>query len=449
MSKSRDLAVSIREKLITVEDPRTQYDLRVLYESLVVAVVASGEVSNLFDVWALFSSVATRATRGFFLDLWDLWVANSIPAKSHELFNEDLLRAFVSLRYEGFSHILASDHLLNQEPWKQQIAADLMSLLTSVDMTDCAEKRRTLYSLVNLYNCLYPDPCRLEGQTALQHQLEAASRAEQCRFNGLIDLANPAVGNLDTIPVTVDNLVEDAVRGESLALGEPPFTGEADTKGREATQSSLFFTQIFAYLYQKLDHWSVRSLTDVVTDLSRDILTDSRVDVMSRRLLLHWASQNLFWRTFIEEKTNFRFRSHAIGAAKPQPSYRGCDNYIALLGASGVGKTSFLLASSTASVTPQDLPTLTLRHVKGNKEAITQLTDAWKSGLKLPVTNRDIYVETKVNGLCRFTLWDIPGTDIDPLADWVKRHFRNSRPSGLLLMFERRTREPREIQSHL
>ena len=56
-----------------MQNPEAQYQQRNNYIEILEYALNSGELYHLYDIWQVFARAREEATRGFFLDLWDIY----------------------------------------------------------------------------------------------------------------------------------------------------------------------------------------------------------------------------------------------------------------------------------------------------------------------------------------------------------------------------------------
>jgi hypothetical protein len=407
--------------------PLEEFALREIYVKVLNYAVEQGVIYHLYDLWRVLSEVlgpegkedGWKATRGFYLDLWDLYglkVHGVISSQSDGSREDELLRCYVCLMHSQFEVLLSAPDVATRNVWQRRVASIIEEIAKSDDGIATDKVRKLLYSITYLYTSLYPDPTVSEGSEALARQLRAAEAAEQCTESPDAILINP-----------------------QTAFGEGSGT-EVHEKSKDD------FVKIFFLIYRSLSHFERIGLRDLVTSLQKS-LPDSAPSLKLGRLLRHWAAVMPFFKIMLLEKTGFEFRKYASRKSVHLPSYHGSDNYICVIGVRSVGKTHFLFASEAASRDDR-VPTLYIRHVD-NETEVDRFRNIWNKGVELPddelknfaTQDTSIYAETNMRGLCRYTFYDIPGEELKKVnrhgaSDWLEEHFRTRRPCAVLIMVD-------------
>jgi hypothetical protein len=55
-----------------IKNPEEQYRQRNKYIEILDYAIDNNELYHLYDIWQVFARARQQATRGFFLDLWDI-----------------------------------------------------------------------------------------------------------------------------------------------------------------------------------------------------------------------------------------------------------------------------------------------------------------------------------------------------------------------------------------
>ena len=138
-----------------LKNPQEQYQQRNKYIEIVDYAIQSGELYHLYDIWQVYARGRNQATRGFFLDLWDIY-----EQKEQNLFlsyqrERDILRFSIAQAYNQFDEILNAEAITAPERWRAYIQELFVELMWSEDGQQLQQQRKLLFSMSNLYVYLY------------------------------------------------------------------------------------------------------------------------------------------------------------------------------------------------------------------------------------------------------------------------------------------------------
>ena len=415
-----DLIKSINHDVETNEeflkDAHQKYQQQDKYIEIINYAVKSNELYHLYDIWQVYVSGRKQTTRGFFLDLWDIYEEeeSKLPDSDSYQREKEILRYCIAQAYNQFDEILNVEAITAPERWRAYIQELSLNLMWVKDEKKCQLKRKLLYSMSHLYVCLYhvESPFAKEEKESLIKQLIIAQKAKICQVeesNFSIDLKN--------IFTTTQN---------------------SDLQKQ--------FTFCFLYLYRFTRHFDSINLKDFVEQIVDSLQTeefiqqvgsDTAVELLSQ-ILRYWGATSPLINLFLQEKLNFQFYKYQKSENIDLPTPYGTDNFIYTIGASGVGKTYLFHAmedySKNANEPPLSLKYPDLQTSKADKERDRK---KWKAEEELEVKERHLI--SKVRKLCRFTFYEIADSQIteDSVTRWksVQGYFERRLPSAIVLVF--------------
>lgn len=407
-----------------MQNPEEQYKQRNKYIEVLEYAIKNNELYHLYDIWQVFAQAREEATRGFFLDLWDIYNRQEGSEKQHR--ERDILRYFVCQIYDQFDEILLAKKITAPNLWQEYVRELLIKLMWIENEQEMQLERKLLYSMSHLYVYLYPNKSISvrEEKESLICQLQITEEAIYCRAKE---------------------------NNSSLVLAQVFSNDEDSNLQRE-------FTLSFLYLYRFASHFAVISLKDFVKEVIDSLKEEEFIKRVGQktgeelldRLLRYWGANSPLMRFFLQEKLGFRFYQYARPEAIKLPSPYGTDNFVYTIGASGVGKTYFFHAMEYSSTKSEEQLPLSIEYIDASEDKRLNIKK-WEEGEKLKAQeNHLIYMRSKVRNLCRFTFYEIQDTQIieDTATKWqsLQGYFDRRLPSAIILVFS--TEEKDNLKSY-
>ena len=409
-----------------IKNPEEQYRQRNKYIEILDYAIDNNELYHLYDIWQVFARARQQATRGFFLDLWDIYEEREQKFSVNYQRERDILRYFVAQVNNQFDEILNAEVITAPERWRGHIQELLIKLMCIENEQEMQLERKLLYSMSHLYVYLYPNKSISvkEEKKILMHQLQIAEEAISCKAKE---------------------------NNSSIVLTKVFSNDESSNLQRE-------FTLSFLYLYRFVNHFAVISLKEFVKkvidslkeeEFIKQVKQEDREELLDR-LLRYWGANSPLMKFFLQEKLEFRFYQYDQPEAIKLPSPYGTDNFVYTIGASGVGKTYFFHAMEHFSKKSEEQLPLLIEYIDASEESGLD-RKKWEEGKYLKAReNHLIYMRSKVRNLCRFTFYKIEDTQIieDTVTKWqsLQGHFERGLPSAIILVFS--TEEKDNLKSY-
>ncbi|WP_370169408.1 hypothetical protein [Bradyrhizobium elkanii] len=153
-------------------------------------------------------------------------------------------------------------------------------------------------------------------------------------------------------------------------------------------------------------------------------------------LLGYWAAADAVVAELLAMRGIIKLNDRGNSAARPLTWADGHEQRIALIGPSGVGKSSLMLASA-------DLRQVTIQHALGSigEDKVTALKELWRKG-EVKNTERESFIaRTEVKSLCSFSFIDVNGESYFPQApgrlqslEVIKLRYARRPPAIVMLM---------------
>jgi hypothetical protein len=417
----QNISLAIVDDRGFMQNHEEQYKQRGNYIEVLKYAFEKDELYHLYDIWQVLAQAREDATRGFFLDLWDLYeLQEGSDEKQRE---RAILRHFVGQINDQFDEILIAKTITAPKLWQEYVEELLRKLMWIENEEEMQLQRKLLYSMSNLYVYLYPDGSVDEEKDSLIRQLCIAKEAISCK---------PAGNNSSIVLAEVFNDNDD----ENSNLQEE-------------------FTLSFLYLYRFVNHFAVISLKafgkKVINSLRqtkfiKEIGQETGEELLER-LLRYWGANSPLMRFFLQEKLDFKFYEYAQPEAITLPSPYGTDNFVYTIGASGVGKSYFFHAMDYSSKKSEEQLPLSIEYIDTLEENGLD-RKKWEEGEELKEReNHLIYMRSKVRNLCRFTFYEIEDTQITG-TKWrsLQGYFERRLPSAIVLVFS--TEEKDNLKSY-
>ncbi|WP_036487447.1 hypothetical protein [Myxosarcina sp. GI1] len=425
-----DLIRNINREIVEnkgfMQNPQEQYNQRSRYLEVLKYTLENNKLYHLYDIWQVFSQARDKATRGFFLDLWDLY--NQQEGKYKNQREKDILRYFVGQIHDQFDEILLAKKITAPYLWQKHIQ-DLIKFMCIEDKPEMELQRKLLYSISHLYVYLYPNKSISvkEEKESLIRQLQIAEAAIFCR----------TIKGKPTI-----NLLEIFDNDENSNLAKE-------------------FTRSFLYLYRFANHFGTVSLEDFVARAIESLKEEKFIERLGQetgrkileQLLRYWGATASLMRFFLQEKLNFKFYEYHEEKPIELPSPHGTDNFVYTIGASGVGKTYLFHAMEHFSNTNKEQLPLSIEYIDASEENKKLDREKWEKGEELEVReNYLMEMRSKVRHLCRFTFSEIEDTHIVLKESTVTKrqslqgYFERRLPSVIILVFS--TKEEDNLKSY-
>lgn len=407
-----------------MRNPEEQYKQRNKYIEVVEYAIENNQLYHLYDIWQVFAQARKEATRGFFLDLWDIYNRQEGEYKNQR--ETDILRYFVCQIHDQFDEILFVEKLSAPKLWQDQVRTLLIKLMWIENEQEMQLERKLLYSMSHLYVYLYPNRSISfkEEKESLIRQLQMAEEAIHCRAK---------------------------VKNSSLVLAQVFSNDENVDYQRE-------FTLSFLYLYRFANHFALISLKDFVKKVIDSLKEEDFIKQVGQetgeelldRLLRYWGANSSLMEFFLQEKLAFKFYQYAQPEAIKLPSPYGTDNFVYTIGASGVGKTYFFHAMEYFSKKSKEQIPLSIEYIDASDESKLN-RKKWEEGEEIKTEeNHFFYMQSKVRNLCRFTFYEIEDTQIieDTDTRWqsLQGYFERRLPSAIILLFT--TEENNNLKSY-
>ncbi|MBR8828173.1 MAG: hypothetical protein DSM107014_09805 [Gomphosphaeria aponina SAG 52.96 = DSM 107014] len=400
-----------------MKNPEEQYQQRNNYIEILEYGIKNNELYHLYDIWQVFAQAREEATRGFFLDLWDIYEKKEGEYKNQR--ERNILRHFVGQINNQFDEILLAKKITAPKLWEEYIQEILRELMWIENEQEMQLQRKLLYSMSNLYVYLYPNntiPVE-EEKEALISQLETTKAAIYCRAKE---------NNF--------SVVLDEVFGN---------------RNNENSDLQRKFTRAFLYLYRFVNHFALISLEEVVEKAIASLQEEEFIQEVGQetgkelldRLLRYWGSTAPLMKLFLLEKLDFKFYEYHQPEAIKLPAPYGTDNFVYTIGASGVGKTYFFQAMEYFSTKEQGQLPLSIEYIDSlEKKKLNR--KKWEQQEELEAEeNHLIYLHSKVRNLCRFTFYKIEDTQIiikdSTITKWqsLQAYFERRLPVAIVLVF--------------
>lgn len=409
-----------------MQNPEEQYKQRNKYIEVLEYALRSNRLYHLYDIWQVFSQAREEATRGFFLDLWDLYNRQESEYKNQR--EKDILGYFVCQIHDQFDEILLAKKITAPYLWQEHIQ-DLIRSMCIEDKSEIELERKLLYSMSYLYVDLYPDKSISvkEEKESLIRQLQIAEAAISCK-------------KLD--------------KKSSLNLAQIFSKDENSNLPRE-------FTLSFLYLYRFANHFAVVSFQDFVAKAIDSLKEEEFIERVGQktgrelleRLLQYWGATTPLMRFFLQEKIDFQFYKYDEEKPIELPSPYGTDNFVYTIGASGVGKTYLFHAMEHFSNKDREQLPLSIEYIDASEEDKRSNEKKWQEGKELKAReNYLINMRSKVRHLCRFTFSEIEDSQI-VVKDYtgtkwqsLQGYFERRLPSVIILVFS--TKEEDNLKSY-
>lgn len=395
-----------------LKNPQEQYQQRNKYIEIVDYAIQSGELYHLYDIWQIYARGRNQATRGFFLDLWDIYEQRDKDFFLSHQRERDILRFSVAQAYNQFDEILNAEAITAPERWRAYIQ-ELFVELWSEDGEHLQQKRKLLYSMSNLYVYLYHPESLFARQEkeSLIIQLAAVREAKVCR----VEEGNFSI-DLKKIFTTTQN-----------------------------NDSQQLFTLSFLYLYRFTCHFGKVDLDNfahqVVSSLQTEkfiseVGAETAVELLSQ-LLRYWGANSPLIKLFLDERLDFKFYEYQESEDINLPTPYGTDNFVYTIGAPDVGKTYLFHAMEDCTNTLELALSLKYLDIKASEVDKKRDTNIWKAGEQLEP--REKHLQSKVHKLCRFTFYEIADTQIteDTITRWqsLQGYFERRLPAAIILIF--------------
>jgi hypothetical protein len=395
-----------------IKNPEEQYRQRNKYIEILDYAIDNNELYHLYDIWQVFARARQQATRGFFLDLWDIYEEREQKFSGNYQRERDILRYFVAQVNNQFDEILNAEVITAPERWRGHIQELLIKLIWIENEQEMQLERKLLYSMSHLYVYLYPNKSISvkKEKESLMRQLQIAEEAISCKAKE---------------------------NNSSIVLTKVFSNDESSNLQRE-------FTLSFLYLYRFVNHFAVISLKDFVKKVIDSLKEEEFIkqvkqeagEELLERLLRYWGANSPLMRFFLQEKLNFKFYEYAQPEAIKLPSPYGTDNFVYTIGASGVGKSYFFHAMDYSSKKSKEQLPLSIEYIDASEESGLD-RKKWEEGEELKAReNHLIYMRSKVRNLCRFTFYEIEDTQITG-TKWqsLQGYFDRRLPSAIILVF--------------
>lgn len=397
-----------------MQNPEEQYQQRNNYIEVLEYALNSNELYHLYDIWQVFARARDEATRGFFLDLWDIYEKQDNAGKYQR--ERNILRHFVGQINNQFDEILLAKTITAPRLWQDYIQEILNDLIWIENEDERELQRKLLYSMSHLYTYLYPQASisAKEEKSSLVNHLKVAEEAKVC--------------------VAQDDFLIDLKK----VFG----TGQNDDDGLQRQ-----FTLAFLYLYRFINHFGVISLENFVTEAIDYLqeeefigkLKEGNAEELLNRLLRYWAANSPLIRIFLQEKLGFIFYEYDDKKVVDLPSPYGTDNFIYTIGASGVGKTYLFHAMEECTQNHKQQLPLSIEYIDASTKTRQQIRDRWEETEDLEIRdNHLIRMRSKVRNLCRFTFYEIEDILIkDSVTKWqsLEGYFERHLPAAIILVF--------------
>jgi hypothetical protein len=396
-----------------LKSPQEQYQQRNKYIEIVDYAIKSGELYHLYDIWQVYARGRNQATRGFFLDLWDIYEQREQGLFLSHQRERDILRFSVAQAYNQFDEILNAEAITAPERWRAYIQELFVELMWSEDGEHLQQQRNLLYSMSNLYVYLYHPESTFARQEkeSLISQLALVREAKVCR----VEEGNFSV-DLKEIFTTTQN-----------------------------SDSQQVFTLSFLYLYRFACHFGKVDLENfvnfVINSLKREkfileVGAETAVELLSQ-LLRYWGANSPLIKLFLDEKLNFQFYDYQESEDINLPTPYGTDNFVYTIGARNVGKTYLFHAMEDCVNTSELALSLKYLDIKASLADKKRDTNIWKAGEQLEP--REKHLQSKVRKLCRFTFYEIADSQIteDTITRWqsLQGYFERRLPAAIILIF--------------
>jgi len=405
-----------------MKNPEEQYQQRNNYIEILEYGIKNNELYHLYDIWQVFAQAREEATRGFFLDLWDIYEKKEGEYKKQR--ERNILRHFVGQINNQFDEILLAKKITAPKLWEEYIQEILTELMWIENEQEMQLQRKLLYSMSNLYVYLYPNntiPVE-EEKEALISQLETTKAAISCR----------AENNYSHVLKTV--------------FGEMK-PENTDLELEKKLQKN--FTRSFLYLYRFVNHFDLISLEEVVEKAIASLQEEEFIQEVGQetgqelldQLLRYWGSTAPLMKLFLQEKLDFRFYEYHQPEAIKLPAPYGTDNFVYTIGGSGVGKKYFLQAMEYFSTKEQGQLPLSIEYIDSSEKKRLN-RKKWEQQEELQAEeNHLIYLRSKVRNLCRFTFYKIEDNQIivkdSTVTKWqsLQAYFERCLPAAIILVF--------------
>ena len=395
-----------------MQNPEEQYQQRNKYIEVLKYAVSNNELYHLYDIWQVFAKAREQATRGFFLDLWDIYEKQEFSGKYQR--ERNILRHFVGQINNQFDEILLAKEITAPRLWQDYIQELLNDLMWIENEHEQQLQRKLLYSMSHLYTYLYPQISisAEEEKKSLSNHLAIANEASFCREKE------------DDFSIVLKKVFD-----------------KNDNSQRQ-------FTLTFLYLYRFINHFGIISLEDFVNQVFNSLKEEEFIKGLEQesgkelldRLLRYWGANSPLMKFFLEEKLDFQFYEYDEKEVINLSSPYGTDNFVYTIGASGVGKTYLLHAMEHFSKKYEEQVSLSIEYIDASKVSREEDRKKWEQGEELKVReNHLIYMRSKVRNLCRFTFYEIEDTQI--IKDTVTKrqslqgYFERRLPSAIILVF--------------
>ncbi len=396
-----------------LNQPEEQYRQRNKYIEIISYALENKELYHLYDIWQVYAKGREQATRGFFLDLWDIYEQREKQFFRSYQRERDILRYSIAQVYDQFDEILNAEAITAPERWRAYIQKLFVELMWSEDGQQLQQQRKLLYSMSNLYVYLYHPESGFARQEKefLIRQLVAVREAKVCRVEE---------GNF------------------SIDLKDIFTTNQNSNSQQE-------FTLSFLYLYRFTCHFGKVDLDNFVHQVVNSLQTEefiekvgaeTAVELLSQ-LLRYWGANSPLIKLFLNEKLDFQFYDYKEREDINLPTPYGTDNFVYTIGASHVGKTYFFHAMEDCTNTSELPLSLKYLDIKASEVDKKRDTNRWKAGEQLEP--REKHLQSKVCKLCRFTFYEIADTQIteDTITRWqsLQGYFERRLPAAIILIF--------------
>lgn len=410
-----------------MQNPEEQYQQRNKYIEVLKYALNSNELYHLYDIWQVFARAREQATRGFFLDLWDIYEKQELSGKYQR--ERNILRHFVGQINNQFDEILLAKTITAPRLWQDYIQEILNDLIWIENEEEQQLKRKLVYSMSHLYTYLYPQASisAKEEKNSLVNHLKMANEAKVCR--------------------TQDDFSIDL---------KQVFSSQND---RDSSQRQ--FTLSFLYLYRFIKHFDVINLEDFVTEAINSLqgeefikeLEQKNAEELLNQLLRYWGANSPLIRFFLEKKLDFKFYEYDKREIINLPSPYGTDNYIYTIGASGVGKTYLFHAMEECTRNYKHQLPLSIEYIDASTNTRQQNRNKWEEKQDLEIRDSHlIRMYSKVRNLCRFIFHEIEDTQIeDSVTRWqsLEAYFDRQLPAAIILVFSTEDKDSLDSYSYL
>ncbi|WP_414624792.1 hypothetical protein [Calothrix sp. CCY 0018] len=411
-----------------MQNPSEQYQQRNNYIEILEYAINYDELYHLYDIWKVFARTREEATRGFFLDLWDISEKKELRVKNQR--EGDILRSFVGQVNNQFDEILLAKKISAPRLWQDYIQELLIDLMWIEDEYEKQLQRKLLYSMSNLYAYLYPQES-ISAEEEKEFLIEILKMTESAMF---------CKGDIDNSPIFLNKVFTDNLNSDSQRQ----------------------FTLAFLYLYRFINHFGLISLNNFVKNSVQSLqhqevieqLGEESIEEILERLLLYWGATAPLMELFLKEKLEFKFDDCEKFEEIKLPSPYGTDNFVYTIGASGAGKTYFFHAMEHFS-TESNQQSLSIKYIDDSTDSRID-KQKWKAGEELEAgENHLVYMRSKVRNLCRFSFHEIDDKQIivkdSSVIKWqsLEGYFERHLPSAIILVFSVEKKEESNSYSEL